>query len=73
MATIKDLIEYLQGLPQDAEVVTTNSYAWLSCEVEGVSKENFKRYIHLKDNPQRNGKAVGHPCLVIFDENRINY
>lgn len=73
MASIKDLIAYLQTLPQDAEVVTTNSYSWASCEVEGVFKEDFGRYLYLKSNPQRNRKPVNHPCLVIHDVKRTDY
>lgn len=73
MATIKDLIEYLGTFPSDTEIVTTNSFAWWSAEVKEVTKENFGRYIHLKKNPQKDGREVKHPCLVIYDEKRTDY
>ena len=70
---IKELIDYLSKLPPTTEVVTTNSYAWHSREVQSVKKEEFGRYIYIKDNPEKNGRAVNHPCLVIHDDKRTDY
>lgn len=70
---IKELIDYLSKLPPTTEVVTTNSFSWLSAEVESVDRKNIGRYIYMKKNPQKNGKQVNHPCLVIHDDRRTDY
>lgn len=68
---VKNLIDYLKRFPQDAEVVTTNSRAWFSAEVESV--RDFHEYIYLKKNATKNNKSIGKPCLVIFDKCSFNY
>ena len=70
---IKELIDYLSKLPPTTEVVTTNSYAWFSAEVESVKKEDIGRYIYMKSNPHKRGYPVNHPCLVIHDDKRTDY
>ena len=63
----------LDNFPHDAILVTTNGRAWFSREVERVKKEELPWYFHLKENPEMNHKPVAKPCLVIFDEDRVDY
>ena len=72
--TVKQLIEWLQAnVPQDAEVVTTNSQAWFSNEVKEVPSWEIGDFFFLKMNPTKNHKPVDKPCLVIRDERRSDY
>jgi hypothetical protein len=72
--TIKLFIKWLQeNFPQDATLVTTNSHAWFNREVEEVRANELSKYFFLKENPEKKGKPVKKPCLVIHDERQCDY
>ena len=72
--TVKLFIKWLKdNFPQDAILVSTNSRAWNNKEVERVKAEELPYMFFLKENPEKNGKPINRPCLVIRDEDRFDY
>jgi len=63
----------LENFPEDAKLVSTNSFAWDSNRVEVLKYNDIVRMFKLKKNPTVDGKPVDFPCLVVHDECRCDY
>lgn len=63
----------LDNFPHNAQLVTTNSLAWNSNEVELVKMEELPEYFHLKEKPELRGERVERPFLVIHDDMHCDY
>jgi len=72
--TLKMFIKWLEeNFPQNATLVKTNSRSWFSNEVERISADDLYDMFFLKENPEMKGKPVKKPCLVVFDEDMVDY
>lgn len=73
--TVKDLISYLQTLPENAKLCTNNSHAWRHWDVynEVRTLEDIKRYIQVLDRAEIHGETIEGTFVSIYDSRRVDY
>lgn len=73
--TVKDLISYLQTLPENAKLCTNNSRAWWHRDVynEIRTLENIKYYIQVLDRAEIGGEPIEGTFVSIYDSRRLDY
>ena len=73
--TVKDLISYLQTLPENAKLCTNNSRAWRYRDVynEVRTLEDIKRYIQVLDRAEMGGDTIDGTFVSIYDSRCVDY
>ena len=73
--TVKDLISYLQTLPENAKLCTNNSCAWRHWDVynEIRTLEDIKHYIRVLDRAEINGDPIKGTFISIHDSKHVDY
>ena len=73
--TVKDLISYLQTLPENAKLCTNNSSAWRQWDVHNEIRtlEDIKHYIRVLDRAEINGDPIEGTFVSIHDSKHVDY
>ena len=73
--TVKDLISYLQTLPENAKLCTNNSRAWRHWDVCNKVRtlEDIKQYIQVLDRAEMGGEVIEGTFISIYDSKHVDY
>lgn len=73
--TVKDLISYLQTLPENAKLCTNNSRGWRHWDVYNKIRtlEDIKKYIQVLDRAEMGGEVIEGTFVSIHDSKHVDY
>ena len=73
--TVKDLISYLQTLPENAKLCTNNSRSWKRWDIYNKVRtlEDIKKYIQVLDRAEIGGEVIEGTFVSIYDSKHVDY